>query len=239
MNYEKLIALSTKSALSVSSGAKSLHSNPFASSIRSAVALVLFGAAAMSSALLANFDDRIEGESYDMFSNGGIRFHDVITHEGGATYFVIEDASDGLLGPDLSPPNVLGFGAYVPGPNMAFGCIGAFWFTSDTLATTAGLDVWTFPGEPGVNTLTLRGYRGTDIIQSVSFSFDFQSVPTHRRLDLPIDTYDSFELYSTGQVFQGDSCIDVDNVTIAVVPEPASLTILSVGVGAMLLHRRR
>src|SRR5512140_2680244 len=141
--------------------------------VRSVVGLALSASAALSSALVANFDDRKEGESYDMFSNGGIRFHDVITHEGGTTNFTIEDASSGFLGPGLTAPNVLGFGAYVPGPDMAFGGIGAFWFTSDTEATTAGLDVWTFPGAVGVNTLTLRGYRSGQIIHSVSFSFDF------------------------------------------------------------------
>lgn len=210
-----------------------------ASPFRAAAAIALFGAATMACALKANFDDLTEGQWFDTFSNGGIRFHDVITHEGGYTNFTIEDASSGLLGPEMSPRNVLGFGAYVPGPQMAFGCIGSFWFTADTAATTAGLDVWVFQGDWGLNTLTLRGYRGSDIIHTVSVSFDFSADPLHFRLDLPNDTYGRFELYSSGQALMGDSCIDVDNVTIAVVPEPGSLALFAIGAGALLVRRRR
>jgi len=216
----------------------SFSTNAFSS--RSAVCLALLGAAALSSAgLVANFDDRTEGEWFDMFSNGSIRFHDVTTYGGGYTNFTIEDASSGFLGAGLSAPNVLGYGAYVPGPNMAFGGIKSFWFTSDTVATTAGLDIWTFQGEAGLNTLTLRGYRAGQIVQTVAFSFDFSPTPIHRRLDLPIDAYDHFELFSSGPAHGGDSCIDVDNVTVGIVPEPASLAVLGLGAGALLRRRRR
>lgn len=195
--------------------------------------------ASLSSAdLVATFDGFVEGQWFDAFSTGGIRFHDVSTHGGGYTNFTIEDASSGFLGPGLSAPNVLGFGAYVPGPQMAFGGIARFWFTSDTLASSAGLDVWTFQGEVGLNTLVLRGYRSGQVVQSTSFSFDFGATPVHRRLDLPTDVYDQFELSSSGPAHLGDACIDVDNVTIAAVPEPASLVALGVGL-AVLLRRRK
>ncbi len=207
--------------------------------IRLALAIALAGIAAASRAdLVANFDGLVEGQWFDQLTTGGIRFHNVTTHGGGYTNFTIEDASSGFLGPGLSPPNVLGFGAYVPGPDMAFGGIAAFWFTSDTLAASAGLDVWTFQGEVGLNTLELRGYRSGQVVQSTSFSFDFSATPIHRRLDLPIDSYDHFELSSSGPAHLGDACIDVDNVTIAAVPEPASLAVLGFGVAALLRRRR-
>ena len=206
---------------------------------RSALTLAMVGMAAISSAdLIANFDSLSEGQAFDTLTTGGIRFHDVITHGGGTTDFSIENAGGGLPGAALSPPNVLGFGGYVPGPDVAFGGIGDFWFTSDTLATTAGLDIWAFPGELGVNTLTLRGYRAGQVVRSVSFSFEFTVTPTHSRLDLPVDTYDSFELYSSGQAHLGDSPIVVDNVTVAAVPEPTTTAILSLGAAAFLRRRR-
>lgn len=206
---------------------------------RAAFALALFGFAGVSSAdLIANFDNLVEGQGFDMFSTGGIRFHDVITYSGGYTNFTIEDASSGFLGAGLSSPNVLGFGGYVPGPNVQFGGIKAFSFTSDTVATTAGLDVWTFQGEPGLNTLTLRGYAAGLVIRSVSFSFDFTPTPTHRRLDLPIGTYDSFELFSSGPAQGGDSTIVVDNVTVAAVPVPATMAVFALGLGVFARRRR-
>lgn len=187
--------------------------------------------------LTANFDDRREGEWFDAFVNGGIRFHDVTTHSGGYTNFTIEDASGGFLGSGLTPPNVLGFGGYVPGPGVAFGGIAGFWYTADLPATTAGLDVWAFQADLGVNTVSLRGYLGGSLVEVVSFSFNAPSVPLHQRLDLAVGTYDHFELSSSGQAILGDSCLVVDNVTVAAVPEPAGLAVL--GASALALVRRR
>lgn len=209
-------------------------------STRSVAALALLGLAAVSRAdLFANFDSFVEGEWFDTLTTNGIRFHDVTTHGGGYTNFTVDNATSGFLGAGLSSPNVLGFGGYVPGPGMQFGGIGAFWFTADAAATGAGLDVWTFPGEVGLNTLVLAGYQGGDVVDSVSFSFDFNPTPTHQRLDLPANTYDSFRLSSSGPAHLGDACIVIDNVSIAgPVPEPAAFAILGLGLVALLCRRR-
>lgn len=211
-----------------------------APTIRSITAVALLGLAVVSRAdLLANFDSFVEGQWFDTLTTNGIRFHDVTTHGGGYTNFTIENATSGFLGVGLSSPNVLGFGGYVPGPDMQFGGIGALWFTSDTIATTAGLDIWTFQGEVGLNTLVLAGYQGADVVDTVSFSFDFTPTPTHQRLDLPSNTYDSFRLSSSGPAHLGDACIVIDNVTVAPVPEPASLAILGLGLSALIFRSMR
>jgi len=194
--------------------------------------------AGMSTAtLVANFDDLTEGQVFDQFTNGGIRFFDVMRHQTPYTNFAIEEATDGFLGGTQTLPNVLGFGGYVPGSGVAFGAFGAMWFTSDTEALTGGLDVYTLPLDMGGNTLTLTGYMDTTVVNTVSHTFGNSFVAQHFRFDLPEDTYTSFKLSSNGPSVVGDSFIDVDNVTVAAVPEPASLSVL--GLGALALMRKR
>lgn len=190
-----------------------------------------------NASLTANFDSFTEGDVFDTFTDAGIRFFDVMRHQDSYTNFAIENASDGYLGSSMSSPNVLGFGGYLVGPGEAFGAFGGMSFTSDTEATTAGLDVWTLPLIYGGNTITLTGYMGGVFVDSVSFSFDNAFSAIHQRLDLPQDHYDTFRLSSSGPAVMGDSFIDVDNVTVAPVPEPASL--VAVGIGLAFLTRRR
>jgi hypothetical protein len=89
-----------------------------------------------------------------------------------------------------------------------------------------------------VNTLTLRGYLGGQVMQTDAFSFEFAPSPVHRRLDIQLGNYDSFQLISEGPAHLGDACIDVDNVTVTPVPEPASLAIVALGL-ALVARRRK
>ncbi len=187
--------------------------------------------------LVANFDDLTEGQVFDQFMNGGVRFYDVMRHQTPYTNFAIEEATDGFLGGSQTLPNVLGFGGYVPGSGVAFGAFGAMWFTSDTEALTGGLDVYTLPLDMGGNTLTLTGYMDSTVVNSVSHTFGSSFVSQHYRFDLPEDTYTSFRLSSSGPSVMGDSFIDVDNVTVAAVPEPASVAALGLGVLALIRKR--
>lgn len=207
-------------------------------SIRSLVSLAVFAVAGLSHAdLIANFDGLSEGQIFTTFTNGGIRFHDVTRHQGAFTNFVIEDASNGLAG--FTAPNVLAFGGYMPGPEMAFGALGGFWFTSDTEALTAGLDLWTLPLDMGGNTITLTGYESGLIVDSVSFTFGNSFTPIHQRLDLQENVYTTFMLSSSGPAVSGDSFVNVDNVTVAAVPEPATLTVLGLAFTGLARRRMR
>lgn len=208
--------------------------------LRSLLSLALLAAIGSTARadMVANFDSFSEGQWFDTFIDNGIRFHSVFRHQGGYTNFAFEDATGGDLA-GYTAPNALGFGGYVPGSGVAFGAFGGMTFTSDTEATTAGLDLWTFPLDMGGNTLTLQGFKDGNLVDSVSYTFGNSFTVLHRRLDLPTDTYDTFKLVSSGPSVMGDSFIDVDNVTVAAVPEPATLAALGLGVAALLKRRRR
>lgn len=193
-------------------------------------------ASAAQADLIANFDGFSEGQVFDTFTDGGIYFSDVYRHQTSYTNFAIEDASAGQLS-GYSFPNALGFGGYIVGPGVAFGAFGGMTFTAGQ-ATTAGLDIWTFPLDMGGNTLTLTGYFGAAVVDSISVTVPNSFSILHYRLDLPVDNYDSFKLTSNGPAVQGDSFIDVDNVTVAAVPEPTTLVALGLGL-ATLIRRRR
>jgi len=196
-------------------------------------------AASSQATLIANFDSLLEGDVFDTFVDGGITFSNVFNHQTSYTNFAIEDASAGGLGSSFTSPNVLGFGGYVPGPGVAFGAFGGLTFSAGTGATTAGLDLWTFPLNMGGNTITLTGYKQGAFVDSVSYNVPSVSTSIlHHRFDLPTDDYDVFKLTSDGPSIQGDSFIDIDNVTVqaTAVPEPATVAVFSFG---LLVLRRR
>lgn len=207
--------------------------------VRPVIAIAMMAVAALSRAeLVANFDDLTEGEVFTTFTNGGIRFYDVSRHQGGFTNFAIEDASTGFPSGSFSPPNTLGFGGYVPGPDYAFGAFGGMWFTSDTESVRAAMDVWTLPLGTGGNTLTLSGYMEETFVASVSQTIDSSFVPLHFRLELPEGEYSRYWLKSTGPSVSGDSFLLVDNVLVGAVPEPVGPIAIAVGIGVLAARRR-
>lgn len=188
--------------------------------------------------LVATFDGFTEGDVFDSFSDGGIFFSNVFRHQDPYTNFAIEDASAAGLGTGFSPPNVLGFGGYLVGPGVAFGAFGGLTFTAGH-ARSASLELWSLPLNMGGNTITLTGYRNGFVVNTDSFAVPNSFSILHYRFQLPDDDYDTFKLTSDGPTVQGDSFIDIDNVTVAAVPEPTSMAALGLGALALLRRRRR
>jgi hypothetical protein len=171
--------------------------------------------------------------------DGGITFSnfDAYLGSGAGDIFVIDQAN-GDLGsfPDFSPLNVMTFLGYVPGTGCAFGRLGSFDFTSGSLATTASMEVFSL-GNAANTTITLQGKLGATVVNS-----SIITVPTggikHTTIALPTGLYDNFHIISNSPANSGASFVNVDNVTIAAVPEPASLAAIGIGVASLLRRRR-
>lgn len=204
------------------------------------LSLVVFLIPSTSEAtLLATFDSYSEGYFADSIVDGGITFSDVQRWQSDHyTNFAIEQCNASDMGSELSMPNALGFGGYVPGTGEAFGSIGEFFFSSGTAARSAALDVWTLPLIYSGNTLTLEGYLGSTLVDSVSITQNQFGIG-HWRMALPTDDYDHFRLVSSGPQVSGDSFVLVDNVSVEAVPEPGTMTAAAAGSCLLLLKRKR
>ena len=193
----------------------------------------------VASASVANFDTKTEGLFSTTIVDGGLTFNnfDAYLGSGPGDIFVI-DRADGDLGgfPGFfSPLNVMTFLGYVPGTGVGFGRMGSFDFTDGSLATTASMEVFSL-GNAANTTITLQGKLGATVVNS-----SIITVPTggikHTTIALPTGLYDNFHIISNSPVNSGASFVNVDNVRIAGVPEPASLAVI--GIGALGVLRRR
>lgn len=195
----------------------------------------------------ANFDDLSEGFYATSFSDGGLKFSDLderIPDTPGPYNFTIDATTTATLPPPFSPPNVMTTEGYAPGPGISFGRFGSAWIDFSGIGSSASLDVfWVLPGGPdnyAQNTLSLEAWNGSTMVASVSTSL--AQVYTIQESSLVLNNiapFDRLELNSSGPVDYGVSFLALDNVSVTAVPEPKELSLLTVGLVAVICLRKR
>lgn len=87
-------------------------------------------------------------------------------------------------------------------------------------------------------TVTVRGYRAGDI--NATFSKDVQITNAAQRFDFNFDNIEELE-FETGLLQDNgrSAVLALDDVAVSVVPEPASLALVAVGLALILLAARR
>ena len=193
--------------------------------------------------LTANFDTLQEGTAGEVISDGGLTFSRLDArlpdfNEPGV--FVVDWADQDLL-PPFSSPNVLKSFGYIPGPAGSYGRFGSAWIDFDGIAFSASLDIFTSPTDPVYreNSLSLQGWAGANLVSSSSVSFTDGRGYHHLSLVSPVP-FDSLQLRAWGPVSDGVQFLALDNVTVTLVPEPttASLLVLATATLGFVFVRR-
>jgi hypothetical protein len=172
--------------------------------------------------LLANFDDLTVGSAGNFLTDGGITFSNLDTRGGFYKNLSIQLVSAGA---DFSPANCLGFGY----PNSSPGRFGSMDISFAGEATTVSLDVFASMSLPTwENSLTLQGLNAGGVVASetvlVSYWFPY---------DGPLSVsgdFDSVRLVASGQYSQGTVMLELDNVSVTIIPEPQALGLLCLGI---------
>jgi len=104
-------------------------------------------------------------------------------------------------------------------------------------ATAVSLDVFATLSLPGwENLLTLQGLNGGGVVDSESVLVSYWT-PYDGPLSI-FGNYDSVRLIASGNYSQGTVMLELDNVTVTIIPEPQSVGLLCVGL-ALLCRRFR
>ena len=203
------------------------------------------GLASPATAALATFDSFTEGFDTPVLTDGGITFSDLDQRLSGSTpLFTIEGADESLTSP-FSPPNVLTFGGYAPGPGASFGRFGSATISTRELASVASLDIFNLQFPATDNILTLEAYLDGTLVgsNSVNFNKTDDIGILYRQLSISDVTFDKLRLVASGSEDEGVLFIDIDNVRIdqtAIVPEPSSvLSLLMLGVSGVVFMLKR
>lgn len=167
----------------------------------------------VASASTATFDDLIEGALDISFTTGGITFFDFDDRAGGPGIFTIEQADGTLSNPGFSPPNTLGFGGWVPGPDAAFSQCGSFKFTTGSVQDYASVDVFEWMSYAG-NTISLEAYRNGVMVNSMTVDIPGNFLINHWNLTVSGVPFDTLRVNGAGPTDRGVFFGLVDNVLV-------------------------
>ena len=195
--------------------------------------------------LTANFDTLQEGTAGEIISDGGLTFSRLdnrLPDFNPPGVFVVDRADLDFL-PPFSSPNVLNPFGYVPGPAGGYGRFGSAWIDFDGAGLSASLDVFAAAIDPVFreSSLSLQGWAGGNLVSSSSISFIDGSSYHHLSLVSPVP-FDSLRLNASGLVDSGVLLLALDNVSVTLVPEPTTVSLLGLTLAALgiaLVRSRR
>jgi len=195
----------------------------------------LCAAASSASAAVATFDTLSEGDAGASFTLNGITFFALDDRATpGFINFSIERADGTVSSSGFSPPNMLGFGSWVPGPGAAFSQCGSFMFTTGTVQTHASIDVFEWLSPPG-NLISLEALRQGVVVSSASAVIPGNFQINHWTLSVSGTPFDTLRVIGSGAADRGIFIGLVDNVVVT--PAPAS--VLPFAALALMGTRRR
>jgi len=202
-----------------------------------------------------DYEDLDEGFLGQTYHHDGVTYHDVNEVSGvwpngdtfepdgynveliieRATYFYDEFPDYG------SPVNSMTFGStYVPGDNLSLGALASVWMDLDEIGDSASLDIGYYENGPwGGIVYRLDGLLDGNVVTTDSFTISDlggRDNPTFSSLSISGAEFDQLHLYATFVDQYSMPRGIIDDLSISIVPEPASLTLLAAG---FLALRRR
>ncbi len=187
-------------------------------------------------ASIATFDLFSEGDLGLSFIDTGITFFGLDDRTGSGDVPFSCDRADGTLsGAGFSPPNALGFGSWVPGPDAAFSQCGSFSFSTGTVQTFASIDVFEWMSPAG-NMIWLEAYLNGVMVNSEGVVIPGNGQINHWNLSVSGVPFDTLRVNGSGSADRGIFIGLVDNVVV--VPAPCSALIPGLMVLCAACRRR-
>jgi hypothetical protein len=168
--------------------------------------------------LTATFDSLEEGLTNTSLTDGGITFFglDQRLPDSAAGSFTIDRADGTLFGlQEFTPPNALGFGGFVPGPDAAFGRVGEFRISPKRSARQAQLELFD-AGVTAGNLVTLEALRHGEIVATDSVTLLGGGIQ-HYTLSIVGPKFDELRIVGSGDIDNGVFFGLVDSVTVTLI----------------------
>jgi hypothetical protein len=185
--------------------------------ILSLVALSVPAALAGPPVAVATFDALPEGTVAPVLTDGGITFFGLdqrIPEFTGTYVFVVDQADVSQLGPDgFTPPNVLSWGGFVPGPGASFGRVGEFRISPPNGGNWASLELWVHDELAG-NVVTLEAIRRGVVVATDAVTLSGGDVVRHFTLTVSGKRFDELRVVGSGDADMGVFFGVIDSVRI-------------------------